>query len=283
MSAKPRRLPGNLSHLQRLANAAAAANDVPAGRYQRWINTHILSAVLDRVRDEDGEPLFVLKGGAAMELRLGLTARASKDYDAAFRARAEDMLDTLDRALADDWQAFQLQRTEPERIGNTHALRIAIRLSYKGRSWGTVQLEVAPAEGSAGHEIDRVPARPLDPVQLDGPDRIACVSVRYQIAQKLHACTEVYANGRENDRFRDLIDLQLLRDLLDDDALPAVREACIEIFELRGKHAWTPTVTVWPSWPAGFAAMAREIEFHTDDVDVAAEDLRAFIVEIARA
>lgn len=56
-----------------------------------------------------------------------------------------------------------------------------IRLSYKGRSWGTVQLEVAPAEGTAGQEIDRVPARPLDPVQLDGPDRIACVSVRYQI------------------------------------------------------------------------------------------------------
>lgn len=283
MSIKPRRLPGNLSHLQRLANVAAADASVPAGRYQRWINTHILSAVLDRVRDEDGEPLFVLKGGAAMELRLGLTARASKDYDAAFRARAEDMLDALDRALADDWQGFQLQRTEPDRIRETQTLRMAIRLSYKGRSWGTVQLEVAPAEGTAGQEIERVPARPLDPVQLDGPDRIACVSVRYQIAQKVHACTEVYTDGRENDRFRDLIDLQLLRDLLDDGAMPFLREACVEIFELRGKHAWPPSVTVWPSWRAGFAAMAREIDFHTDDVDVAAEDLRALIGAIDSA
>jgi hypothetical protein len=283
VSVKPRRLPGNLSHLQRLANVAAADASVPAGRYQRWINTHILSAVLDRVRDENGEPLFALKGGAAMELRLGLTARASKDYDAAFRARAEDMLDAVDRALADDWQGFQLQRTEPERIRETQALRMAIRLSYKGRSWGTVQLEVTPAEGTAGQEIERVPARPLDPVQLDGPDRIACVSVRYQIAQKLHACTEVYTEGRENDRFRDLIDLQLLRDLLDDGAMPSLREACVEIFELRGKHAWPPSVTVWPSWPAGFAAMAREIHFHTDDVDVAAEDLRALISAIDSA
>jgi len=43
--------------------------------------------------------------------------------------------------------------------------------------------------------------------------------------------------------FRDLIDIQLLRDLIDD--LHAVRTACVEIFELRGKHAWPPCVTVW--------------------------------------
>ena len=279
MSITPR-LPGNLSHLQRLANAAAADAAVPAARYQRWINTHVLSAVLDRVRDEDGESLFALKGVAAIELRLGLTARASKDYDAAFRARAEDMVDALDRALAPDWQGFQLQRTEPERIGETHALRMDVKLSYKGRRWGTVQLELAPAEGASGREVDRVPARPLDHVQLDGPDRIACVSLRYQIAQKLHACTEVYPDGRENDRFRDLIDLQLLRDLLDGDSMPAVRDACIEIFELRAKQTWPPEVTVWPSWPAGFAAMAREIDFHTDDVHAAADSVRTLIAEI---
>jgi hypothetical protein len=71
-----RKPPGHLSHLQRLANAAAAAADLPVGRYQRWINTHIISSALDRARDEDGEPLFTLKGGAAMELRLGVNARA---------------------------------------------------------------------------------------------------------------------------------------------------------------------------------------------------------------
>lgn len=56
MTAKPRKPPGNLSHLQRLANAAAAEANMPVGRYQRWINTNIISAVLDRVRDGDDEP-----------------------------------------------------------------------------------------------------------------------------------------------------------------------------------------------------------------------------------
>ncbi|HET8757133.1 MAG TPA: nucleotidyl transferase AbiEii/AbiGii toxin family protein [Solirubrobacteraceae bacterium] len=280
MSTKPRRPPGNLSHLQRLANAAAADASMPVGRYQRWINTNVISAVLDRVRDEDGESLFTLKGGAAMELRLGITARASKDYDAAFRDRADAMLDSLDRALAEDWSGFQLRRTEPQIIHETHALRLDIKLAYRGRPWGTVQLEVAPAEGLAGQEIDRVLARPLDPVQIEGPERIACVSVRYQIAQKIHACTEIYADGRENDRFRDLIDLQLLRGLVDNGALAGVREACVEVFDLRDKHAWPPEVTVHSSWPAGFAAMAAEIRFYTEDVDVAAEALREFIAEI---
>jgi Nucleotidyl transferase AbiEii toxin, Type IV TA system len=283
VTAKPRRPPGNLSHLQRLANAAAADAGMPAGRYLRWINTHIISAVLDRVRDEDGEPLFTLKGGAAMELRLGINARASKDYDAAFRDRADSMLDALDLALAEDWGSFQLQRTVPQTVRDTHALRMDIKLSYKGRAWGTVQLEIAPAEGQAGQEVDRVPAHPLDPVQLQGPDRIACVSVRYQIAQKIHACTEDHAEGRENDRFRDLIDLQLLRDLVEDDGLTAIREACVEIFGLRDKHAWPPHVTVFASWPEGFAAMAADIGFYTDDVDVAADALREFISEIDAA
>jgi hypothetical protein len=110
---RTRRSPGNLSHLQRLANAAAGEQQIPIGRYQRWINTQIISAVLDRVRDQDGEPIFTLKGGAAMELRLGLSARASKDYDAAFRDRAGDMLAALDRALPRTGAGFSCGAPRP--------------------------------------------------------------------------------------------------------------------------------------------------------------------------
>ena len=282
MSHTPPKPPSNRSHLQKLANQAAADASMPPGRYQRWVDTHIISAVLDRVRDERDDPLFVLKGGAAMELRLGVTARASKDYDAAFRDQASKMLDALDQALAEDWGGFQLQRTEPEEIRDTRTLRMNIRLAYKGKPWGTVQLEVAPAEGEAGQEIDRVPAHPLDAVQLEGPDRIACVSIRYQIAQKIHACTEVQ-DGRDNDRFRDLIDLELLRELIAEEDLPDVRAACTEIFDLRATHAWPPEVTTYPAWQDGFAAMAKEIGFSTTDVETAAQELRDFIAEIDAA
>lgn len=218
-----------------------------------------------------------------MELRLGLTARASRDYDAAFRARSETMLDSLDAALADGWMDFAFQRMEAMPIRRTSAVRMDVKISYKGRPWGTVQLEVAPAEGEVGQEIDRVPAQPLDPVRLAGPGYIACVSIRYQIAQKIHACTEVYEDGSPNDRFRDLIDLRLLRELVQDDEVPTVRESCMEIFELRDRHAWPPKVQVWPDWAGGFRAMATDVAFFTDDVDVAAEGLRELIAEIDAA
>lgn len=283
MMTRPPRPPGNLSHLQRLANTAADAQSVPLKRYQRWINVQILSAALERVRDEDDEPLFVLKGGAAMELRLGLTARASADYDASFRAHASGMLDRIDEALRDDWNGFTLQRSEAVRVATTHTQRMDVKLAYKGRSWGTIQLEVGPSEGVSGQEIDRVPARPLDAVQLDAPDKVACVSIRYQIAQKVHACTEVFADGRSNERFRDLIDIELLRELVSADDLPAIRDACVEVFALRRKHRWPPTLTISDTWPDGFRAMAHEVGFDTDDVTVAAVRFHAFVDEIVRA
>lgn len=143
MTQRPPRPPGNLPHLQRLANTAANAQSVPLKRYQRWINVQILSAILERVRDENDEPLFALKGGAAMELRLGLTARASADYDATFRAQASGMLDRIDEALRDDWNGFSLQRSEAVRIATTHTQRMDIKFAYKGRSWGTIQLETS--------------------------------------------------------------------------------------------------------------------------------------------
>lgn len=90
---------------------------------------------------------------------------------------------------------------------DTGALRCAVKLAYRGRSGATVAAEIAPA-GAAGGEIDRLPAKPLDHLGLDGPSEVPCLAVRWQIAQKLHACTEpARPDGPPNDRFRDIIDI----------------------------------------------------------------------------
>jgi len=209
-----KKLPGDVSHLQRLIGNHAPDRGMPPARLQRWLNAMIVTAVLDRVRDEDGEPIFLLKGGLALELRLQLRARATGDYDAAFRARTEEVIDRLDEALAAPWNDFQLTRDAPETIPNTKAVRVRLRLSYKGRTWGSVQLEMAPVEGRMGLELDRVKAMSLDSLRVPLPEAANCVSLRYQAAQKLHACTEVFDEGRENDRFRDVMDLLLVEDLL---------------------------------------------------------------------
>lgn len=243
----------------------------------------IVAAMLDHARDENEDPVFVLKGGAAMELRLGLRARATKDYDTAYREAIEGMLQRLDAALRHGFGDFTATRTEPEAITETGVQRLEIKLSYRGRSWGTVQLEVAAAEGEAGREIDRVPGKPLEALGLTVPVDVPCVSIRYQIAQKLHACTEFPTDGRENDRFRDLVDLLLLEELVEDIEWPAVREACEEIFALRAKHPWPPTVVVFDSWPDPYRALATDLSFPIPEVQEAADAVQSMVDRIAAA
>lgn len=278
-----KKLPGNVSHLQRLIGNHAADRRMPPARLQRWLNAMVVTAVLDRVRDEDGEPIFLLKGGLAMELRLQLRARATGDYDAAFRARTEKVIDHLDEALARPWNNFSLTRDVPESITNTKAVRVRLRLSYKGRTWGSVQLEMAPVEGGMGLELDRVKTMSLDSLHVPLPETADCVSLRYQVAQKLHACTEVFDEGRENDRFRDVMDILLVEDLLYDVGLAHVREACVDIFTVRNKHTWPPTVTVYDSWRIPFAELARENGFTPESIDEAVAALTALITAIESA
>jgi Nucleotidyl transferase AbiEii toxin, Type IV TA system len=278
-----KKLPGDISHLQRLIGNHAPDRGMPPARLQRWLNVMIVTAVLDRVRDEDGKPIFLLKGGLALELRLQLRARATGDYDAAFRTRTEEVIDLLDEALAAPWKNFQLTRDAPETIPNTKAVRVRLRLSYKGRTWGSVQLEMAPVEGRMGLELDHVKAMSLVPLQIPLPEAANCVSLRYQAAQKLNACTEVFDEGRENDRFRDVMDILLVEDLLYDVGLARVREACVDIFTVRDKHTWPPTVTVYDSWRVPFAELARENGFTPEAIDEATAALGALIAAIESA
>ncbi|MBA2471928.1 MAG: nucleotidyl transferase AbiEii/AbiGii toxin family protein [Pseudonocardiales bacterium] len=275
--------PHNVSVLERWLTEASKQSGVAAGRLRRWLGFMIVTAMLDRARHpEDGTPLFLVKGGVAMELRVDVGARATKDLDTAFRENIEAVTDHLDPALRAGHGDFTARRTELETVRDTGALRCDIKLAYRGRSVITVQLEVAAAEAGMGDELDRVSAKSLGHVGLTGPDTVPCVAVRWQVAQKLHACTEVPAMG-ENDRFRDLIDLQLLAGLVDEQRWPDVRIACIAVFEGRAKHTWPPDVTIHGSWEAGYRALAEETAFHVGNVRDAADAVRQLIARIDKA
>jgi hypothetical protein len=240
----------------------------------------VLAAMLATIRDANDEPLFLLKGGVTMELRLDLRARATQDLDAAFRATAAEMNDRLSEALAVGYGDFTATNVGVYEVGDTGAVRVTVKLSYRRRPWGTVPVEIAPVEGGAGEEIDRVPARAIDALGLDGPAQIPCVWIRYQIAQKLHACTEVFNEGPANRRFRDLIDVLLLREMLAAAELPRVRAACVEIFMLREAHPWPPALTTPNEWRAAYADLAAEMSFSLADVGAAATAVRRLIEEI---
>ncbi len=85
----------------------------------------------------------------------------------------------------------------------------------------------------------------------------------------------------ENDRFRDLIDLLLLlRDLKPD--LRRVAAACREIFALRAKQAWPPSLTIEASWPEQYRALAIDQDFAVVEVADAVSEVRSLIEDIDR-
>lgn len=280
----PRKPPHNVGVIERRVGERARADGVLVARLQRWVQFMVLLAALDRVRDEIGEPLFLLKGGTAMELPLRTQARTTQDLDALFRESAGSMLARLDEALRGGSGEFSFERSAPRPIRETGSVPLEIKLSYRGRRWGTVPFELGPAEGTAGGDVETLAAIELEPFGLAGPERFACLGVSYQIAQKIHACTAPPPPGyRENVRVHDLIDLLLLRDLIAGDGWPAVRRACVDTFEVRGTHAWPPALAVHPSWPQAFTALAAELDFAITDVQEAARQVREMIDRIDRA
>jgi hypothetical protein len=277
----PRQTPSRKNHLERLAQEYGRAHGLAVERTRRWLSIVSFAGALEAVQADDGAR-FLIKGGTSMELRLGAGARTTKDVDIIFRGDPEKMLDALEEAFEQPYGGFSFRRKGTvEDIRDTGSRRLAIQVEFAGSSWQTLQLEVARPEVA---EAELVPvAISIADFRLDGPSRVACLSLRYQIAQKLHAVTE-QPEDRENLRFWDLIDLILLRDLLGEDGLAAVREACMETFQIRGTHSWPPELVVPPSWADPYTAAIVDIEGAVPaTVDAAAEEVRSFIMEIDAA
>lgn len=250
--------PHNVRVVERWISEWSREVEQAPARLRNLIATTIAAAMLERARATDGGPLLVFKGGGGMQLRIGLRARASKDLDAAVR----DDLDTAEaeirRCLTEPWSDCTgvIARTEevPVTWMARRPRRLEIKLYYRDKNFGTVPLEIAAPEVESVEQPDYVvPAERLDPVGMPTPETVTCLPVRWQIAQKLHACTDPGSDGQGNQRPRDLVDLLLLRELADD--LADVRLAALRIFDVRSRHPWPPLVVAWPGWEQMWAEL----------------------------
>lgn len=232
-----------------------------AGRLRRLIGAIAIASALDGLTDENGHDRFVIKGGTAMEMRFGLAARSSLDLDASFRGDIRVCLALTSDALERGWNGFTGIVGEPMEITRATVspkpVRVEVKVSYRKKAFIRIPLEISTAEGESATNPERVAlAFDLSHVNLSTPSSIAFLPLRYQIAQKLHACTERFED-RDNLRVRDLADLMLLRTLCEGSAEPT-RRACLEIFELRGLHAWPPAITPEPGWTLEWNNLTRD-------------------------
>lgn len=240
----------------------------------------------------DGDGKWLLKGGFALQLRLGARARTTKDVDLAANTNlvaaeclaADRLHDDLVEATAADLGDFFLyevgrSRELSLRVGPVRAYRFPVRCLLDGRVFELFHADVGVGDPLVSAPVDLPASRTLE---FAGIPRamFRAISVEQHFAEKVHALTRS-REGRENTRTRDLADLMLLLDL----GLPgatAVRGAVRIVFEKRRTHA-VPTLLEDPpvAWEREYEVLAAELELAQHSVSEAMQRLRAYWEGIA--
>lgn len=198
-------------------------------------------------------PNGTVKGGSAIKMRLGDSITGfTTDLDVARASTVEDFSEQLGLALGAGWEGFtgtlaREREAHPRSVPQQYVMQpFSAKLSYNGKPWTTVSLEVGHDEIGDADEPDFV--EPIDAntilrglgFPLIGP--VPVMPLRYQIAQKLHAVSEPGSM-----RAHDLIDLQLIDATYSGDYVD-VKAICERLFTYRKKQSWPPVIVANPTW-----------------------------------
>lgn len=201
-------------------------------------------------------PSGAIKGGTSMQVRFGASARYTRDLDAARPASVDvdEYVDELADNLDEGWAGFsglvaETEAHRPDRVPSAYVVRpFSITLSYAGSSWIKILLELGPDEVGSASAVEMIPpagaAELFAELGLPDPGPVPVMRAEHQVAQKLHACTAVMADGT-NDRARDLVDLQLLEESID---LRDTRAIAVQLFDYRRAGRWPPLVLEHHGW-----------------------------------
>jgi hypothetical protein len=256
---------------------------VAEGRVRAWVAYMIMAGVLER-HGHAGAPRFIVKGGVALELRLRDRARATRDIDIVLRAPRSDLANSLEEALTGEpYQGFSFRRKGQPLLLDNGAVNMEFAVTYRGQPWTSISVDIARTEAGEA-DVEWVDAIALtDVFGVTSPAQLPCLPLRFHVAQKLHGMTLPPRPGKQNERFRDLVDL-LLMDATITHADAALRAACELVFRTRNTHPWPPDLTVVPAhWALPFAELAKELELPETDVEAALATVRRLVARILGA
>jgi hypothetical protein len=267
-----------LRELERRITKTARDRGTTAARLRRLVGFTVVCETLAEAVAQGIIPIFFVKGGVAIELRLGLLARATRDLDIGLCAPPAELLAFFDRALTVGFADFRLRRRGEARVLRNGAIALEISVEYLERPWATVDVDLSAA--TADSETDGVPPIDLAEFGLTVPRSVPCLAIPAQIAQKIHALTEPEPRGKENPRARDVLDVLLLVERTGVDPA-AISEACRRVFADRAVHDWPITSFEFPAaWHGILAELAREVNFGTQDTQVIERQFNEYLAKL---
>lgn len=230
-------------------------------------------------------PEGVVKGGTALKFRFGGDhARYTLDLDAAWKTDLDTFLRDFRRNLAEGWEGFAGEvvvrpQSSPVAVPSDYVMQPCdVKLSYVGRSWCTVRLEIGHNEVGDADEAELTPvpqdlAMRFRELCFPVPEALPLMRLPFQIAQKLHGAT-----GGRSRRAHDLIDLQLIVGATEVN-LAETRIACERLFRYRKCQAWPPKVVKVNGWDEIYATQKGNLPVSptVDDAIVWTNDLIAKI------
>jgi hypothetical protein len=293
------KVPNSKAVLDSWLNDIEKDTKIDTGRISWLVASTVATAVLQRAVQTDGTPRFLLKGGTYINYLLNWTGRTTKDVDGIVSGDLDDFIVELDKSRTEEWGPFTIERSEVEVIevpGKAiNPRRFHLYLQLRGVTWRKVKIEISPDEaGAASHPHPFIPAD-LKSLGIPTPDQLVGMALRFQIAQKFHACTDPHHPPESvNERARDVADLVLLKRLepaLHDTEVETLKGACEAVFADRKSEAeqldrvgrdWPPVVVAHPGWDMAYAKGAEEagLELSLEEAIVVVNE---WIAEIAAA
>src|SRR6266487_4163249 len=220
---------------------------------------------------------WVLKGGMALEVRLGDRARSTRDLDLAVRQAGDDaatLRDHLIEALASDPEGVGPARTIDLDEAGRAGWRFTVDARLDGRTFAGVRLDVV-ARTEEISTTDRITLRSMLAFAGFPDHEIEAVDPAQHFAEKLHAFTRPHGE-RANSRVKDLPDLLLLMDqglAPTTELLATVRH----VFTVRSTHDLPTSLPDPPAdWAERYATLADELGLDETGVEAAMARLRPF-------
>ncbi|MBI9049990.1 MAG: nucleotidyl transferase AbiEii/AbiGii toxin family protein [Anaerolineaceae bacterium] len=221
---------------------------------------------------------WVVKGGYAIQLRIGNQARTTNDIDLLLMETDMDILPALRSAGTldlGDWFTFEISPAANTFQTESDVYRYFVQSRLDGRTFEDFHVDVGVGNPIIG-KIEKIPTSDLLAFADFRPIKVPCYPISQQIAEKLHAYTRPRKYGTSS-RVKDFVDILLFAELWEIKK-SELNNAIHATFNSAGTH---PVPISFPSppkdWGKNYLKMIKELGMNDISLEEAYHRLQLFI------
>jgi hypothetical protein len=210
---------------------------------------------------------WTLKGGLALDYRLGERARATRDIDLLHDHdidQIQRVFDAIQAADPEDFFDFSIKRTNKlDALVDGTAIRYHVTANLNGKRFESFSVDIG-FDQTVGMRTEMVRRSGFLEFAGLGTIELPALAIEYHLAEKLHAYSKTYPENRLNTRVKDLVDMVLIGSSFDLRASDCI-EAIQQTFAARATQDVPGALAPPPrEWVVSYPAMATSVSLDPD-------------------